>query len=389
LLFGVAGGLAGRSLVDRASRVAITTAALVLTVANTMALATLIATLDRTLTLWFDSDFGRLDIGISSGTSSNPSEIVPMPESVVREVAELPEIEAVNAERWVKIPFEGSLTNLVARDAVTYTENLRRFVFVDGDPEEAVAAFVRGDGVVVSDVFAHRFGKQLGERISLRAPHGAVELPIAGINLDISDLGTIVVERSLYRRHWGDTTVSFVDPVLRPSADREQVMEEIRRRFGERYGVFVTSFEQIREEAEELLERTIAMGYPILVIAVVIALFGVMNSLLASVLDRVREIGLLRALGATRRQIVRSVVIESAIVGLAGAVAGVAAGSMLGVMVVRDLLTNIFGISGFYAYPAVATAFVLVITVALAATAGLVPGRRAGRIAITEALGWE
>jgi len=121
----------------------------------------------------------------------------------------------------------------------------------------------------------------------------------------------------------------------------------------------------------------------------VIALLGVVNSLFASVLDRVREIGLLRAVGATRRQVVHAIVLEATIVGAAGGGFGAAVGSVLGYMTAATLLPDVFGIAAFYRYPTAAVLFSLAAAVFLAAAAGYLPGRAAGRLKVSEALGYE
>jgi putative ABC transport system permease protein len=123
--------------------------------------------------------------------------------------------------------------------------------------------------------------------------------------------------------------------------------------------------------------------------AIVIALLGVVNSLAASVLDRVREIGVMRAVGATRSQVARSLVIESALVGLAGGAMAVAVGSAFGAIQLEVVIREIFAMTVFYVYPAAATVFAFAAAVALAAAAGWLPGRSAARVRIAEALGYE
>ncbi len=387
--FGPLGIVVSRSLVAGIVRVAITSAAFIIALANAVTLASLISTLERTMDLMQEAEFGRLDLGISGGRSISPGDSRPLPMSLADEVERLPGVVAADAERWVKVPFEGSITYLIARDSETYRKGLRSFVVVDGDLSTALSQLERGTAVLVTDVFAHRFSKKLGDSVVLKAPAGEIRLPIAAVVLNMLDLGAISIDRSLYQRVWRDDTVTFIDPVLAGGIDAEAMMATIRSRFGDRYGLSVVTFRQIREWNDEMLGQSVAAAYPLIAIALMIALLGVVNSLVASVLDRIREIGLLRAVGATRRQIVRSVVLESAVVGLAGAALGVSAGSLLGYMSTMTLLPDVFGFTAFYRYPAPAIGFTLVLAIFLAAGAGYVPGRVAGRLRITEALKYE
>ena len=166
-------------------------------------------------------------------------------------------------------------------------------------------------------------------------------------------------------------------------------MEEIRHRWGKKHALFVVSIDEFRREADELLNQTISMAYPMIATAITISLLGVVIALLASVLDRMREIGVLRAIGATRAQVVRSVVIESAIIGLMGGILAAAAGSVFGYIQLDILFRGMFGMTVFYRYPMAAVLFALAAAVLLAAVAGYLPGRKAGRLRITEALEYE
>ena len=110
---------------------------------------------------------------------------------------------------------------------------------------------------------------------------------------------------------------------------------------------------------------------------------------MSSVLDRTRELGVLRAVGALRATVRRLVIMEAGIIGLAGALFGVAGGSLLGYVIVDTLFPNVFGIQALYRYPLTAALFAFASAIVLAAAAGYFPGRSASRLRITEALQYE
>jgi putative ABC transport system permease protein len=126
--------------------------------------------------------------------------------------------------------------------------------------------------------------------------------------------------------------------------------------------------------------------YPLIGIALAIALLGVLNFLFISILDRTREFGVLRALGATRGQVAGCVMIESAVIGLVGSTLGVVAGSVLGYVELHVMIRGMFNLSALYRYPIAEAAFALAAGVGLAALAGYVPGRQAATINIRQAL---
>ncbi len=379
--------LASRALLAHLSRIAITSSALLVSLAGAITVAGLTSSLDRSVARVLDSAFYGIDIAIGSASGIMAKDWMPLPESLAGEIATVPGVARVGVEEWTTIPFEGLPTNLVARD--DFRQGIRKLDLIEGDEAEAIEAVASGKGVIVTMIFSHRFDKHLGDSLVLKAPEGELTIPIVGVQYDMEDLGIIMIDRALYRRVWKDDRISFMVSVLEPGADRQQVIEEVRRRWGDRYGLFAITMDQLRRENDELLDQAVAAAYPLIAISLTIALLGVVNSLFASVLDRVREIGVLRAVGATRSYVTRLVVTEAAIIGLAGGISGVAGGTLTGYVTVDTLFPSVFGISMLYRFPVEAALFALAAAVLLAIGAGYLPGRAAGRLKVTAALEYE
>ena len=379
--------LASRGLIAYLPRVAITSAALIVSLCGALSLASVISSIERSVVRVLDSAFWGIDLAVGSATGIMAKDWAPLPESVADEIASLPAVNRVGVEEWVQVPYQGLPTHLVARDS--FRRGIRRLDLIEGNEAEATTALESGEGAVVSMIFAHRFGKHLGDSLVLRAPGGEARLRIVGVQYDMEDLGIVMIDRAFYRRVWKDDRISFIIPVLNPGADRGQVVDEIRRRWGERYGLFAITIEQLRRENDEVVAQSLGAAYPLIAITLTIALLGVVNSLFASVLDRTRELGVLRAVGALRATVRRLVIMEAGIIGLAGALFGVAGGSLLGYVIVDTLFPNVFGIQALYRYPLTAALFAFASAIVLAAAAGYFPGRSASRLRITEALQYE
>lgn len=385
---GCLAALASRSLVARIGRVALASAAMCVSLGGALVLTADLSSAERTIDAYLDSMFSGVDLFVAATTRVTASDSRPLPASLAREIGELPGVARADAERWVKIPYGGMVTYLAAWDTGLYRRGLRRLDLVEGDLRSALDRVGRGEAAIVSNVFARRFGRRTGDVLSLPSPAGEVRLPIAAVYFDLKDLGMIVVDRALYRRLWRDDTVTVIEPVLEPDADREQVIEAIHRRFGDRYGLWVLTMEELRREVEAVSQASIAAGYPAILIAIAIGLLGIVNSLVASVLDRIREIGILRAVGATRRQVARSIMLEAGIIGLGAAFQAIAVGSVIA-PVELDVIAGIVGQTALFRYPTFAAVFMFVATVVLATAAGYLPGRAASRFTITKALEYE
>ncbi len=390
-LLGPVGGLASRSIVDHIGRVAITCSAFLVSLAGAIAIATLLSSFQHTLRVWIDGLFANIDLVIASGAKPLANDATPLPGSLADQIARLPGVAWVDMVRIVKVMHEGSLTTLIATDASLRTRGLRTIEFLEGDRAAADRALERGDGVAVNEAFALRYGKRTGDAITLTTPSGELRRPIVGIYFDpaYADLGIVTLDRRLYRENWRDDTVNFLEPALEPGADRVAMIDTIRRRWGDEHALFIMTMEQFRGEVEELLAQSMLVTYPLVGIAIAIALLGVVNSLLASVLDRIREIGVLRAIGATRGQIARSIVLEATIIGLIGGLLAAAVGSALGYVQVDVIFHGMFGMTVLYRYPTASVVFSVVAAALLAAAAGYLPGRSAGRLKIVEALEYE
>ena len=146
---------------------------------------------------------------------------------------------------------------------------------------------------------------------------------------------------------------------------------------------------QVRDQAQYKadqagqIDRLLALFYVLLALAMVIAVIGIINTLALSVLERVRELGLLRALGMTRGQLRSMIRWEAIIIAVLGAILGLAVGVFFGWTVVRALHNQ--GISEFSIPIATLVAFVVFAAVA-GVLAAILPGRRAARIDVLRAV---
>jgi putative ABC transport system permease protein len=140
-----------------------------------------------------------------------------------------------------------------------------------------------------------------------------------------SDQGSIIIERSHFT---GSSTTTSVDS-YHLYVDDPSKIETVRQRVTERFGKFdlyVLSNLELRDEAMNLVGSAFKVTYAMEVVAVLLALLGIINTLLAAVLDRTREIGLLRAIGADRRHVLKLFAAEASFIGLTGGLMGVGVG---------------------------------------------------------------
>jgi len=380
--------LALRGLVHDLGAVAVTASALLVSVAGTIAVVTWIASLAAGLDAAFDTVFGPIDLFVSSGGDPFAVAAVRMPETVAEAIARIEGAADVDAVRIDRLAFEGSTIAVVASDGAHYRDRRRRLFMVEGDAGAAANALAAGTGVVVNQTFASRFHRRIGDVIELATPTGPWPFRIAGIHLELTpgDLGTVRLDRAVYRRAWRDTNVNVVEVTLRPGADREAVSARIRREVGERHALVVLTVEALREEYRAMLGNLTRLVYPLLALTVTSALVGMASARVAALLAQRRVFGLLRAVGATRGQLARLQSLEGVVIATLAVVMAAAVGWGIGWMQVEVLLRGMLGMSVVYAYPTGAAVFASAAVVVVTGAIGWLLGRRTGRTAISAAL---
>ena len=167
----------------------------------------------------------------------------------------------------------------------------------------------------------------------------------------------------------------------------------MRARIGETLSgtssVFLYAMEEIRRIGREILDQTVALANIQVLIAIFIGSLGIVNTLLISVIQRSREIGLLRAVGMTRWQVAGTVVLEGVLMAVAGSLIGMAEGLLGGWVPVRYFELSMTGYLTPVVLPWEHIIIALALAVAIGVVASVVPARRAANLDILDAIGYE
>jgi len=183
--------------------------------------------------------------------------------------------------------------------------------------------------------------------------------------------------------------VDTYEVLVKNKQDILKIRQAILNRFGKKRHLFALPAREFKQEIRKILEGSFLITHAVNIIVLMIAGFGIVITLLASILERTREIGVLRAIGMTKRQVAGLVIIESALIGTVGGCIGAVCGLLLGWIELEGFFRLDYGASIIYQihYPTVAGA--ILVAGILAALAGFYPARRAARINIVEALTYE
>jgi putative ABC transport system permease protein len=190
------------------------------------------------------------------------------------------------------------------------------------------------------------------------------------------------------RRVYGNYQPAELAVEARNAAARPALQRKIAALLDRRYpNLEMQSAADAKKEVSDEIKRTFNMFNAIVIIAIIVSLLGVINTLAMSVVERTREIGVLRALGASRWQVRSTMLDESLMITIAGAVVGVAAGTLISVAWLRGLDSVLPGMS--FHFPGSVAVGVAIAAVVLGVIASILPARRAARLRVIEALTYE
>jgi putative ABC transport system permease protein len=374
------GRLARENAQRNPSRTAVTAAALMIGLALVAFVTVFAAGLKSTVAQVVDENFaGGLIVQNSDGFS-------PIPNGTAIAAAKVPGVEQVATIRsaQAKLVGNGAGVRLSAP-----TPNIERSVEVEwekGGP--AVLLGLRDDQAILSDSFAADNDLELGDRFHLlsqtrKRPSFEV---VGEFSSKLGVFGSALITQEALGRDFGQTqnTTDFVE--VAPGAEAGEVQAVLTKVVEAAYPTAeVLNQEELKESREEQINTLVMLFYALLGLAVLISLFGIANTLALSIHERTRELGMLRAIGMSRRQVRTMIRYEAVITALIGAILGMVLGLIFAALIAQPLKDEGFTLS----YPVGSLAVLLVVAAVLGVLAAVLPARRASRLDVLESLQYE
>jgi putative ABC transport system permease protein len=320
--------------------------------------------------------------------TQNSDGFSPIPAEVPGRIAGVPGVNQVSAFGRVQAKVIGS------KDKSEYVSGVQPGTLgrmVKLEFKEGSAATLRGltgRQMLVSKEYADDHGVKVGSTVRTLGANGRRSaFEVVGLFKDESNtLSPLLVTLPAQARAYGERRVAGVYATTDPGADSGVVEKRVSRLLKSRYPS-AEVFDQagLQKQQEDQVMPVLGLFYGLLALAIVVSLFGIANTLSLSVHERTRELGMLRAIGLSRRQQKRMIRYESVITALIGAVLGLVLGVAFAALIAVPLKDEGFEIT----YPV----FQLVLILVLAALAGVLaavsPARRAARLKVLEAVSYE
>ncbi len=384
----VEGALAADSLIQSPRRTSGAVAALMLSLGQVIGLGGVGRESYNSIVDWLDTALNP-DLFVS-GSQNLSDRTFRFPYTLAAKISGVGGVAEVQPVRSLRVNVGGTPVLLIAVDIASFERRARRATVAE-DSRGMYALAKGGHGVIVSDNFARLQRQTLGDIVEVPSPGGSVRLPIVGIVMDWSDQqGAVLLERSVYEKYWQDDTVNvfrvYVTPGVDPMVVRERLLEQLSP---DQPRLLVLTNAEVRRWVLQLTDQWLQLTNSQVFIAVIVAILGIVNTLTVSIIDRKRELGVLRAVGGFRHQIRQTVWMEAVAIGLVGLALGVLFGAANLYFLLQITGRDLSGMHLPYRFP-VGIALTLLPTILFAALfSALWPAESAVRTSLVEALEYE
>jgi len=380
---GVEGLLAHANLTSAIPRLSISVAALSVSLSMMVAIAVMIGSFRDTVVYWVGQTL-QADLFIGPGIRPTVGSEQTVSEAVIAALAKHPDVLALDRFRNVDLVYEGNLAVLGAGSYDVVLDHGGLLFKSPANAHDEMRRAIGQDTVIVSEAFSMRYHKRDGDLLDLPTPLGVKPFRIAAVYYDYSsDRGVAVMDRGTFRKYFGELSPSGVAAYLREGVDPEKVRSEMLDLLDEGHRAFIFSNRTLRTEILRVFDSTFAITYALELIAIAVAMLGVAGTLLTLVLERRRELSLLRLTGANQRQVRRMVIIEAALIGAVSQGIGLAVGFALSMVLIYVINVQSFGWTIQFHVPLAFLIQASIAVVIATSIAGIYPARRAAQLVLS------
>jgi putative ABC transport system permease protein len=384
-ILGVEALLASESLSASLGRTSVLVGALSTAIAMMTSVGIMVGSFRETVLMWMN-DRLPADLYLRPAGEPAPDRHPTVSLELADKISKLPGIAGVDRLRAYEISYDGMPATLASVDLSALRSD-HQSNFFSGRPTEQVLSQIRNtDAVVVSEPFTYKHHVRAGDTIALALGTARPSFRIVDVYYDYgSERGSILMDRQTMLRYLPDPAPSNLAIYVAPNASVVTVREEIRQATAG-YLVLLFSNRDLRTEAIRIFDRTFAITYALEAVAVIVAVMGIAGALLALVIDRRREIGLLRFLGAAASQVRKQILVEAGLLGLLANFVGLALGFALSLILIYVINKQSFGWTIRFHWPVAVLLGAISVVYVATVLAALYPAQVAVRLNPLEAV---
>jgi len=376
---GVEAMLASRSLAGSLRRTSVLVGALSTAIAMMTSVGIMVGSFRQTVITWMDSQLPA-DLYLRPAGDPSMDRHPTISVDLTDRIANLPGVQSVSRFRAYEIEYQGLPVTLGSADTHE-SRYYRSSGFLSGRPAtDVLQELLSGDSAIVSEPFANKHGVKAGDVVALPLGERVVRFRVVDVFYDYAnERGYVIVDRSTMLRYLPDPSASNLAVYLAPGVNLETTRKEIEQAAANNE-VLIFSNRDIRREAIRIFDQTFAITYALEAVAVLVAVMGIAGALMSIVIDRRREFGLLRFLGAATSQVRKLILVEAGLIGLLANLAGLMLGAVLSLVLIFVINKQSFGWTIQFHWPVKLLLAALSLVYLATIVAGIYPARVAQRL---------
>jgi putative ABC transport system permease protein len=326
---------------------------------------------------WIDT-YITADVYVKPAACASNFCFSPLADEIEKTVEHAPGVENVGRYRALQIDFRGQ--KIVA--GFGNSELLWKYrPHISQEEKKRIQRLAGFPEVSVSDYLRVKYGLKKGDTVELQTPRGTVPFVINNTSISYSTMsGFLYMDRRWLKKYWGMDDATSLSVYLAKGGDARKFIRNIDKTLNGKFALDITDNTELRQAALRIFDKSFALTYTIELIAIVISLIGVVNALLILVLEKKRELSVLRYLGASWRHLRRVAALSAGIIGLAGIALGCGMGWAISIVITHVINKISFGWEVGLRMPFVPLAVLMALLFVTTTAAGLVPASLARKI---------
>jgi putative ABC transport system permease protein len=386
-VFSREGTLAEGNLQRQPGRAAVTASAVMIALAIIVALSSMVTSFNTIIHDYVNRSLGA-DVLLVPPAIALWSSDVGAGEALEQKLAAVPGVAVASGLRFANAQANGVAVQVLGIDPTTYPK-VAGLGFDEGDTS-AYGALAQGRAAIASPIYAKAHNLHAGDTVQVSTPDGVKPYRLVAIGTDYLSfkVATLFISQTNMAADFHRTENVFFMANLKPGADQAAARRDLAALL-EQYPQFTLAWgADFRATQFETVNQAFLGMTIVLLILTIPSLLGLVNTLAINVMERTREIGVLRAIGATQGQVRRMVLAEALLLSAAGAALGIAAGIAMG-YALTALVAATMSSTVTFGFPWLGVLAAIVVALALGMIASVVPARQAARLQIVRALQYE
>ena len=381
------GDLARGNLIRQPGRAAITASTLMIGLATLVLMGALVSSFDTFVTDLVNRSFSS-DMMLMPRSIATYRNVVGADPALAEQIRALPEVDTVGTLRYASSVVADKPLEVMGIDPAVYAR-VSGLDFVEGEASTTLEQLGAGRNVIVNSITAFGLNLKLGSELSVPTPSGPQTYRVIGVANDLLSfkVNAIFISQDNLAADFDKSEDIMILIKLSPGSDAQAVKARIEAIAADYPQFAATVTGEYRKTLNDLVSNALNMFYGLGILILLPAVLGLINTLAINVMERRREIGVVRAVGGSRKQVRRIVTAEALLLGLFGAAMGVVAG-----VAISYGFIGAFSLIGWnlpYAFPVIGMIAAVVAGVIAALLASILPARNAAKLDIVRALQYE